>query len=193
MREILSFIKRFRREGVLLVTDPAIADDGKLYSGLPGDFARDMLPLVSIADVIIPNLTEACLLLGIDYKEPGQFTESELHDMLRALSGLGPQKVIITGVHSGSDGIGAMCFDGTDGKFSLSIRKRHEGTYLGTGDIFASVVTGCLLAGQGIDKAMDNAVRFVSLCIEETDADPEKRWYGVSFEKCLHLLHDIVL
>ena len=63
---------------------------------------------------------------------------------------------------------------------------------MGTGDIFASVVTGSLLAGQELERAMDNAVGFTGLCIEETEADPERRWYGVSFEKCLYRLHDIL-
>ena len=193
VKEILAFIKRFRRDDVLFVADPAMADDGLLYSGLPDDFAREMLPLVSEADVIIPNLTEACMLLGLEYKAPELFTGNEIGDMLRALSSLGPKKVIITGVHSGSKSIGAMCFDRTYDDFSISVRKKHEGRYLGTGDIFASVVTGCLLAGKSLDEAMDSAVDFVGLCIEETEADPDKRWYGVSFEKCLHLLHSYIL
>lgn len=189
VHEILGFIESLHTENVLFIADPAIADDGVLYAGLPDDFAKEMIPLVSRADVIIPNLTEASMLLGLDYKSPESYTSDELRSMLRSLSELGPDKVIITGVHSGSESIGAMCFDRTGDDISISVRKRHEGTYLGTGDIFASVVTGCLLAGQSLDTAMDNAVDYVSLCIEETEADPEKRWYGVSFEKCLHLLH----
>lgn len=190
IHEILEFINIFRKDNVLFVADPAIADDGVLYAGLPDDFAKEMKPLVSRADVIIPNLTEACMLLGLDYKAPESYTSDELCTMLRSLSELGPEKVIITGVHSGSESIGAICFDRNSDDISISVRKRHDGTFLGTGDIFASVVTGCLLAGQSLDTAMDNAVDFVSLCIEETEADPEKRWYGVSFEKCLHLLHN---
>ena len=187
--EIEAFIKRFHKDGVLFIADPAMADDGILYSGLPDDFEKDMLRLIKEADVIIPNITEACMLLGLDYKTPESIESDEIKDMLRALAGLGPEKVIITGVQSGSDSIGAMCYDKLEDKFSISLRKKHEGTFLGTGDIFASVVTGCLLKGHSLDKAMDDAVDFVSLCVEATVHDPEKRWYGVSFEKYLHLLH----
>ena len=192
VREIFSFIERFRRTGSLLIVDPAMADDGQLYSGLSGDHSKDMLSLVRIADVIIPNITEACMLLDTEYRQPEQFTEAEIRDMLRSLAGLGPGKVIITGVHTDKDSIGAMCFDRDRDSFSISVRKKHPGTYLGTGDIFASVITGCLLAGKQLESAMESAVSFISLCIEQTEADPEKRWYGVSFEKCLYLLHELV-
>ncbi len=189
IREIHSFIDRFHRDDVLLIVDPAMADDGRLYSGLPDGFAGDMLSLVSVADVIIPNITEACMLLGIEYKSPEAFDDKEIKDMLCSLSDMGPKRVIITGVHSGDDRIGAMCYDKNNNNYSVSYRKKHSGTFLGTGDIFASVVTGCLLKGEPIAAAMNNAVDFIGLCIDSTENDPEKRWYGVSFEKCLHLLH----
>ncbi len=188
VREIHSFIDRFHRDDVLLIVDPAMADDGRLYSGLPEGFAGDMRSLVSIADVIIPNITEAQLLLDKKYRAPEELDSNEIRGMLSSLSDLGPKKVIITGVHSGSESIGAMCFDRDNNSYSISLRKKHPGFYLGTGDIFASVVTGCLLKEQPLNSAMDNAVDFVGMCIGETENDPEKRWYGVSFEKCLHLL-----
>lgn len=190
--ETEAFIKRFHNDGVLLVVDPAMADDGQIYAGLPDDFSKDMLSLVSMADVIIPNITEAHLLLGKDYRAAEELDSTEIREMLRMLSDLGPKKIIITGVHSGSESIGAMCFDRDNDSYSISVRKKHAGFYLGTGDIFASVVTGCLMKGQPLDIAMDNAVDFVGMCIGETESDPEKRWYGVSFEKCLHLLHGYI-
>ena len=185
---IEEFIKRYHRDGVLFVADPAMADDGILYAGLPGDFAKEMRRLVSMADVIIPNMTEACMLLDMEYQAPESIDIEDIHGMLRSLADLGPEKVIITGVHSGTDSIGAVCYDQSSDNYASSIRKKYDGVFLGTGDIFASVVTGCLLKDQPLDKAMDNAVDFVGMCIDATLRDPEKRWYGVSFEKYLHLL-----
>ncbi len=188
INEIHSFVERYRTDRSVFIADPAMADNGRLYSGLPDDFAQSMASLISIADVIIPNLTEACLLLGRDYRAPESYESSEIMEMLSSLASMGPGRVIITGVHSGPDSIGAMCFDMEYNRYSSSFRKKHEGIYLGTGDIFASVVTGCMLKDLPLEKAMENAVDFVGRCIEETDKDPEKRWYGVSFEKCLHIL-----
>ena len=190
--EILSFVDRFYRDGVIFIADPAMADDGVMYSGLSEDFAAYITRLISKADVIIPNITEACLLLGKEYKAPETIEENEIKKMLLSLSDLGPEKVIITGVHSGPDSIGAACFDKNTERYSFAFRKKQPGTYLGTGDIFASVVTGCLLRDQTPDKAMEHAVEFVALCIEATVQDPERRWYGVSFEKQLPMLNSLI-
>lgn len=190
--EILKFIDRFHRPGVLLVVDPAMADDGVIYSGLTNDFPSHMKELVAKANVIIPNITEACMLLGRYYKDPEKIGDEEISEMLVNLSDLGPGKVIITGVHQGPERIGAACFDRKEAKFAASYGSKHHGTYLGTGDIFASMVAGCLLAGQELDTAMSNAVDFISHCIAATEADPDKRWYGVSFERCLHLLPNYI-
>ena len=190
--EISWFIDGFRTRDTLVVIDPAMADDGVLYSGLPRGFVNYMHPLISKADVIIPNLTEACLLLDVDYKEPDAFSCGEISAMLRKLSDRGPEKVIITGVHFGKASMGAMAYDRAADKISTAENTKHNGRYLGTGDVFSSVVTGCLLEDQTIAEASKHAVDFVNRCIEETEKDPNRRWYGVNFESCLGELKDYI-
>ena len=190
IEELSYFIREFRGNDTLVITDPAMADDGVLYSGLPSDFESHMRGFISKADVIIPNLTEACLLLDIPYREPGDFSEGEISDMLWKLSDQGPSGVIITGVSFDEHHTGAMSYDRNKDEISCAKNTRHDGRYLGTGDIFSSVVTGCLMKEQTIAEASRHAVDFVTRCIEETEASPDRRWYGVNFETCLKELQE---
>ncbi|MCR5746342.1 MAG: pyridoxamine kinase [Lachnospiraceae bacterium] len=185
VREITDFTDAFKKEGSLLIADPAMADDGELYAGLPADFVECMRPYISKADVIIPNLTEACLLLGEDYKMPEEFELNEIFNMLHRLSDMGPDGVVITGIHFSETEMGAVSFDKKSNTVSRARGTKHKGKYLGTGDIFSSVVTGCLLEDQSLALATEHAVHFINRCIEETEKAPDKRWYGVNFESCL--------
>ncbi|MCR5774679.1 MAG: pyridoxamine kinase [Lachnospiraceae bacterium] len=183
--EISVVIDELRDNDNLVIIDPAMADDGELYTGLSADFVSRMKPFVKKADVIIPNLTEACMLLDKTYTSPSDFTEQEISDMLLMLSDTGPEKVIITGIHFGEHEMGAVSYDRAENTFSTAVNKKHNGRYLGTGDIFSSVVTGCLLEDQTLGEASGHAVDFVNRCIEETEKAPDRRWYGVNFESCL--------
>ena len=187
---ILSFIDSHIRPGMLTVVDPAMADNGMLYAGLPQDFASSMMRLIERADVIIPNITEAMMLTGKRFEAEisAEVSAETLKEMFHILSGAGPKTVIITGVHTAPGIIGACCYDrDSDEIFSVTDRK-HEGDFPGTGDLFASVVCGCLVQGLDIKTSVENAVHFVSSCIEATLQDTERRWYGLSFEKCLGML-----
>ncbi len=185
INEISGFIDIFRKEDCIVVIDPAMADDGELYAGLSKDFVDHMRPFTSKADVIMPNLTEACLLLGMEYKEPSLFPEEEIRQMLYRLADTGPEGVVITGIHFGEAEMGAVAYDKKRDIVSEARSIRHHGRFLGTGDIFSSVVTGCMLAGQSLAGATEHAVHFVNRCIEETEKADDKRWYGVNFESCL--------
>ena len=112
--------------------------------------------------------------------------------MLHGLSEMGPDKVVITGVHFDDASMGAMAYDKTEDKVSAAKNVKHNGRYLGTGDIFSSVITGCLLEDQTLEEASAHAVDFVNRCIEETEAAPDRRWYGVNFESCLPELKDYI-
>ncbi|MBQ7463713.1 MAG: pyridoxamine kinase [Lachnospiraceae bacterium] len=171
-------------EGSLVIVDPAMADNGSLYAGFPGDFAESMIKLVKKSDVIIPNLTEACLLLGEEY-DPASFTEEKVKKMMKDLSELGCREVIITGISSGRDKLGAAGFDAVKNECYFRFNERFLQNFHGTGDIFSSVVAGSMVKGAGLDRAVKNAVDFTSLCIRYTMHDPDRRWYGVNFEPAL--------
>ncbi len=168
----------------LIIVDPAMADNGSLYAGFPDDFADSFRILVKKADVIIPNLTEGCLLLNEKY-DPDAFTKDRIIKMMKDLSDLGCPKVVITGICSGENELGAAGFDSAKNECYFHFNERFLRNFHGTGDVFASVVTGSMVKGADLDRAVKNAVDFTSLCIRYTLHDPESRWYGVNFEPAL--------
>lgn len=169
-----------------IVVDPAMADFGKLYTGFDASFADAMKTLCRKADIILPNLTESAYMLGMPY-DPHP-TEAELHEILRALSDLGCPRPILTGVSLTDGMIGAMSYDRTTDAFFVYENTHMDRHFHGTGDIFASVVTGALARGAGVEEALRLAVDFVLASIRATVADPDARWYGVNFESVLSLL-----
>lgn len=95
-------LDRFRPRAHWVLVDPAMADHGKLYAGLAADFPPAMAALCGKADVILPNLTEACLLTGAPY-DPSP-SPDRLRRLLDALLALGPRAAVITGVSPGPAG-----------------------------------------------------------------------------------------
>ncbi len=190
---VLDFFESFRPQNGLIIVDPAMADNGKLYTGFPDDFAGHMSRLAAKADIIIPNLTEACMLLDRPY-DPEGYTKEQLIKMMAELCGLGCKKVILTGISLGKDRLGAAGYDSASKESYFHFNERFLQNFHGTGDVFASVVTGSLVRGFDLDRAVKNAVDFTGLCIRYTIHDPESRWYGVNFEPALkeipHMLKD---
>lgn len=170
-----------------VIVDPAMADFGKLYTGFDEVFAREMTSLCKKADIILPNLTEACYMLGIPYPEHA-CTEAEYRTLLRRLSALGCRTTVLTGVSLQEDRIGAMSYDRDTDTYDLYENEHLAAQFHGTGDIFASVVTGAVTRGMTLHRALTLAVDFTFACIRTTAADPDRRWYGVNFESQLGLL-----
>ncbi len=171
----------------LLVVDPVMADNGKLYAHFPKDFPEGMRSLCAEADVIVPNLTEAALLLDEPYVE-GPYERDYIEGLMRRLSNLGPRRVVLTGVWFDADKLGAACYDRSTGACGVSLAPRIEGYYHGTGDVFASVLVGALLNGCGLEQAVELAVNFTAASIRRThDAGTDIR-FGVNFEAGLPAL-----
>lgn len=171
-----------RGEDTLIVVDPAMADHGRLYTPFAADFPEYMKKVCARADVLVPNLTEACLLTDTPYREDPD--ESFVRELLKKLSELAP-RVVLTGVSFDAERLGAMCYDRTEDRyFSYFNRKIHAGFH-GTGDIFAATVVGSMMQGKSLEQAVTLAVDFTLRCICCTCADPDASWYGVEFEKAL--------
>ncbi len=150
-----------------------------------------MKGLCSKADVIVPNITETALMLGVPYKE-GPYTRAYIEDMLRGLSALGPKLVVLTGVYFDEENLGAASYDRRSGEIYYAFDRRIQGDYHGTGDMFASALTACLLSGGTPDKAVKTAVNFTAGCIKRTkDAGTDVR-FGVNFEEGLKELAEII-
>lgn len=185
--EQVEYVKRIAaelvREGGKLIVDPAMADNGKLYTGFDAAYAAKMRELCACADVILPNITEASLLTGTEYKES---YDEEYTDMLTdKLLSLGAKSVVLTGVSYDADSTGVLVRDKGEKKYYRHARIPQS--FHGTGDIYSSAFSGMLINGRDIYDAAKIAADFTVRCIENTAGDPE-HWYGVKFEPCLGML-----
>lgn len=168
----------FSNDGALVVIDPVFADNGKLYGGFDMDYVKDMAHLIRRADIILPNVTEACFLTGTEYKTA--HTKEYIEGILNKLAALTPATAVVTGVEL--DGkIGEAILK--DGKVSYVMGEKIPVSFHGTGDIFAAVFTAHYLAGKGLEKSADLASVFVQDCIRATT--DKQHFYGVCFEKVL--------
>lgn len=170
-----------------LIVDPAMADNGRLYSGFDDSYVSKMRELISAADYILPNITEACLLTNLPYKE--SYDRRYIQRLMEALHALGAKNVVLTGVSFSEDTSGAAVYDGENIRY-YEHRRIGKGFH-GTGDIFAAVFAGAILQGKDALSAATKAADFVVMSIENTVGDTAHE-YGVKFEPFLHLLYDSV-
>ncbi len=189
--EILSdFIKAEKGPGFITVIDPVLGDNDlseaeTVYYDRMNELLCSMKEFVGLADVITPNLTEACLLLDRKYpKRP--VTEDEIIEMLYALSELGPEKIAITSVMTDTK---KMCVGVLDKELDKTVILDCgyvDRPFHGTGDIFAAVLTGGLLRGKTMIEASTLAVEFIKAAIAETLKYPNIRIeHGAIFEPIL--------
>ena len=172
--------KNLTRPGALLVTDPAMADNGRLYSGFDAAFVEKMKGLCAEADILLPNITEACLLTDTPYRET--YDAAFASGLARALAEAGAKHVVLTGVSFGEKTTGVLVRTGNEERYYE--HRRIAGGCHGTGDAFASAFLGALLRGKDIFGAAGIAAEFVLACITHTAGDPEHR-YGAKFETAL--------
>lgn len=161
--------------GGLAIVDPAMADHGRLYSGLDRKYAAAMKELCEQADVILPNLTEGAMLAGLPVPE----TIADAQKLLEKL----PQKtVVLTGVGSREGESGVLLRQ--DHVYQHYVHRKIEKNCSGTGDLFAASFVGALMQGRTASEAVKIAADFTCLCVENTAKDPA-HWYGVKFEPVL--------
>lgn len=184
---VRDFIAAFKKESALVVVDPVLGDDGELYDTMQPSMVEGMRELVASADVITPNITEAALLLGYD---PGTGSTQVAKDWAQKLTSLGPDRVIITSVPENHDnGTSVIAYDQTNDRFWKVACPYIPACYPGTGDIFASVITGSLLQGDSLPLSLDRAVQFVSLAIRATFGHNFPEREGVFLERVLPSLN----
>lgn len=174
-------------QSTLAFVDPAMADNGKLYTGFTPEFAKHMGTLCAKADIIVPNMTEASFMLGIDYIEEG-VDEAYVEDILKRLNALGATNVVLTGVSFDKDKIGFALYESEIDKISYYFNDRIDAKFHGTGDIFSSVCIGGVMRGISLYDSLKLAADYTRECIRITMDDKEKHWYGVKFEEAIPYL-----
>lgn len=179
-------LSKQRRSGFLAMVDPVMGDGGKPYRTYTPQLCRKMAELAAHADLITPNLTEAAILLGEDY-DPSP-SRDKAAAWLRRLSLDGRRSVILTGLSLSGDTLGAGCFDRQSGQVDFAQAPLAKGVFSGTGDLFASVAFGKLLAGETLPAATQAAVSFVSLAAQATLARGGNPVEGADFEPLLFRL-----
>ncbi len=178
---ICQVLDMIAKENTLVLVDPVMGDNGQLYSVFSHDFPPTMRALCQQADVIVPNMTEAYLLLDEAYQS-GPYTQSEINRLLDGLSKICPGQIVLTGVHFDEEKLGAATLDGPTGKREIILRQKVDGMYHGTGDVYASSLLAALLKGFSLSKAAGIAADYTVLSIQTTKMMDKDLRYGVNFE-----------
>jgi pyridoxine kinase len=168
------------KDGAVRVVDPAMADNGKLYGAFDMAYVEAMKPLCASADILVPNITEACFLSGVEYRE--KYDEAYIAELLEKTAALGASTVVLTGVGYEEGKTGVVVYE--NGKTSYYEHKRIAKGSHGTGDIYASAFVGALMNGKSIFESAKIAADYTLKCIENTQGDDE-HWYGVKFETAI--------
>ncbi len=181
---VSKIIDEFSSKNTFVMIDPVMGDDGKLYSNLTPDFAKGFRKLCSKAQVITPNLTEAALLLEMPYPETN-YSENDIKSILKKLSLLGPEKIVLTGVSFDDNDLGCALYDASSDKYDFIFEKKVDGFYHGTGDVFSSSLLAGLMNNHSLSSAAAAAVGFTADAIKRTQKTGGETRYGVNFEDTL--------
>lgn len=187
--EIVSrFIRDFKGEKTLVVVDPIMGDHGKTYATYTPDMCQEMKKLVKLADIVTPNMTEACILTDTDYHE-AHWKMKDICAVAEKLAEEGPQKVVITGIPQG-EYIANYCYEKTtDGGKGHLLRTMKVGTQrCGTGDIFSAIITADAVNGVPFETSVRKASRFIKACILKSMEMEIPLTDGVCFEEILDRL-----
>lgn len=168
------------KEGAPVIVDPAMADNGVLYSIFNLEFVKNMKRLCDKADVILPNITEACFLTGTEYKET--YDEAYILDLVKKLAVSDEQTVVLTGVSYKNDTTGVVVYKAGDLQY-YEHEKIEQGCH-GTGDVYASAFVGAFMNDKTAYEAAAIAADYTVACIKNTQGDKD-HWYGVKFEPVL--------
>jgi pyridoxine kinase len=193
---VSDFVDHFGHKDNLVVVDPVMGDNGSLYGTMGEEMVVEMRKLVSKADIITPNFTEAAFLLGEKYKETT--TEEEVKNWLVRISEMGPKIVIITSVpdekiNEFEKNMSVIAYNKEDDVFWKVSCKYIPVSYPGTGDAYTSVLIGSLLQGDSLPVAIDRAMQFVTQCIKASYGFKYPSREGVLLERNLNTLNIPIL
>lgn len=195
IHEIFHFIEEFRTPDTFLLVDPVMGDDGSTYSMFTEGLLAQMKKLALMADIITPNLTELCLLAGVDYKSLPDSSDSkalfaQIEALGKSLCAQGPTHIVVTGItftdEAGVPQMGNLYISKEEA--SLLAFPHIGGSYSGTGDLFASCLAAGIARGDEIPAIIQMAGEFLELALADTVREQIPRNDGVNYEKYLSLL-----
>lgn len=184
---VREFVKMFRPP--LFLLDPVMGDHGRAYSSITETHVQKMKELLPLADIITPNITEACLLTGTPWKD-GEWTMQELSGLCERLASLCLKdsvsaSIVITGIRQG-DFLVNFLWD--DGVYTTVASPIAGASRPGTGDIFASILAADAVRGETLLTSVQKAANFIGLCIAGSEKAGTPVQEGVVFEKYLAAL-----
>lgn len=183
--EIVSkFIKDFKNENTVVIIDPVMGDYGKPYATYTEGMCKQMKKLVSFADVITPNLTEACILAETEYSD--NLGDEAIDDIMKLLAEKGPEKIVITGLQRGENVTNLVYEKGKDIQ-EISVKKIGK-ERSGTGDIFSSIIAAEAVNGKEFKQSVEKATDFICKCIKKAIEMDIPYTDGVCFEEFLTTL-----
>lgn len=196
IEHIFDFVKTFRRKETFLLVDPVMGDNGKAYSFFTDKLCGLMKKLACSADIIVPNLTELCLLSGTDYGMIDNLTDEKqiqmaVEQMAKNLISRGPKLVVVTGIRFYDE------FNKIEKVGNLAITEKQSvyssfpyigGSYSGTGDLFASVIAASIARGDELSVGMELAGEFIEQAIGDSVKENVSRNDGVNYEQYLWML-----
>jgi len=181
---VMNFFRDFRTKDNIIIVDPVMGDYGKTYSTFSKEMCLEMKRLVSYADILTPNITEACILTDTQYQE--KWKVAQIMEIACKLRQMGPEKIVITGVIQG-DFIANFCFE--KGQEPKMLRGHRVGTQRsGTGDIFASVIAADAINGVPFRQSVKKASNFIKKCLQRSIELNIPVTDGVCFEEVLSSL-----
>lgn len=180
---VIEVFNSTKKDNGLIFVDPAMADNGKLYPGFDQDYVNEMVKLCKKADYIIPNITEACFLTGVEYKE--KYDKAYIDLLINKMQELGIKNIVLTGVSYKADRLGIVVVE--NGVYNYYEHEKLSNSCHGTGDIYSSAFVGAMLRGKSSIESAKIAGDYTVDCIKETASDKE-HWYGAKFEPVIENL-----
>ncbi len=185
-------IDSFEREDTVVLVDPVMGDDGRLYSTITRELGLGMKQLCKKADIITPNITEACFLTDTEYVDTKLLTEKEAREyvapIMEKLKAFGADSIALTGIHYDGGKVATLAYNKTEGE-AFCGNDRIKASYPGTGDLFASVLLGRILKGETFCGAVAFASAFTKRVIEYSAKFDYPTRQGVLFETFLNELN----
>ena len=178
---VKSFFEGFKEKGTTVIVDPVMGDEGRLYSNYPVALAKKMSQLLPFADIITPNLTEACILTGREYSD--DVDGAVLYEICADLSAMGPEKIVISGIDKG-DCLENFVYE--KGKEAVWVKVNKVGPCrAGTGDVFSAIIAADAVNGVSFLDSVKHASGFIEKALQKTVEFALDKADGICFEEIL--------